>query len=89
MVALFPPSFDTDVASSHAAALTREQLLEQIQAFNPTASAAYLRRFSEADLAIYLDHLIATTEPRGRSNARWLRRGETRAIQCFVPADED
>lgn len=67
--------------------LSREQLIDRIQTLNPTASAEYLARFSEADLDLYLDHLSAAFEPRGRL-ARWLRRGETRAIQCFVPADE-
>lgn len=68
-------------------ALSREQLIDRIQSLNPTASAEYLGRFGEQSLSLYLDHLLALCEPRGRM-ARWLRRGETRAIQCFVPADE-
>jgi hypothetical protein len=67
--------------------LSREQLIDRIQTLNPTASAEYLARFTEGDLNLYLDHLSAAFEPRGRL-ARWRRRGETRAIQRFVPADE-
>lgn len=67
--------------------LSRAQLIDRIQSLNPTASADYLAGFEERDLSLYLDHLAASCEPRGRM-ARWLRRGETRAIQCFIPADE-
>ncbi len=88
MVALSAPnvgSFDCDFSEGQS--LTREQLIDRIQALNPTASAEYLAGFDEAALNLYLDHLSASCEPRGRL-ARWLRRGETRAIQCYIPADE-
>ncbi len=88
MVALSNPSALTlEQELAVEAALSREQLIDRIQSLNPTASADYLAKFAEEDLSLYLDHLTALCEPRGRM-ARWLRRGETSAIQCFVPAEE-
>lgn len=70
------------------AALTAEQLMVQIQAFNPTATAAYLARFTIVALERYLAHLSAASEPRGRT-ARWQRPGDTPAIIGFrEPLDD-
>ena len=65
--------------------LTAEQLVQQINAYNPTATPEFLGRFSPMALANYLRHLIATQEPRGRT-ARWLRPNETPAIMRWEPA---
>ncbi len=74
-------------AASHERAheLTTEQLVEQIHAYNPTATPEFLSGFTPAALANYLKHLIATQEPRGRT-ARWRRLEETPAITRWVPA---
>lgn len=69
-------------------ALSREMLVERIQAYNPGASAEYLLRFDQTPLTLYLEHLAATSVPRGR-DARWIRPGDTAGILGFVPATED
>jgi hypothetical protein len=70
------------------AALTVEQLIAQIQAFNPTASAEYLARFTCCALQRYLAHLTSASEPRGRA-ACWTRLGDTPAIIGFREPLED
>lgn len=67
--------------------LTREQLMLQIQALNPTATVSSLARFSARALGLYLAHLHCAFEPRGRM-ARWIRPAETPAILGFE-ADDD
>lgn len=70
------------------AALTIEQLIGQIQSFNPTASAEYLARFTCCALQRYLAHLTCASEPRGRA-ARWSRPGDTPAIIGYREPIED
>jgi len=90
----FPQSEADDLAQAMfgaapaAPGLTREQIVDRIQALNPTASVEYLTSFTANALGRYLDHLTAASEPRGRE-ARWARPGDTRAILRFVPADGD
>lgn len=76
------PRFQED-----GAGLSREQLIDRIQTLNPTASPDYLVLFAEGALEIYLEHLIVTSQPRGRATG-WLRPGDTPAILRFVPPDE-
>lgn len=68
--------------------LTREQLVLHIQSMNPTATAKRLARFSSRALGLYLAHLQATSEPRGRM-ARWIHPGETPAILAFEASDDE
>lgn len=65
--------------------LTLEQLVDQITTVNPTASPEFLARFTAANLANYLRHLLCAQEPRGRT-ARWIRPQETPAIMGWEPA---
>lgn len=57
----------------------RSNLLGQILAHNPTASAEFLSQFDVEELGEYLEHLEAGARPRGRM-ARWVRRGNTPGI---------
>ncbi len=59
--------------------LTREQVVDRIITLNPTASQDFLREFRDDALALYLEHLTATQEPRGR-NACWRRPGDSPSI---------
>ena len=70
-------------ATTQTEDLTTEQLVDQISAFNPTASVEFLARFSPTALRNYLSHLLAAQEPRGRT-ARWRRLDETPAIMRWV-----
>ena len=72
--------------SSSPSRLTREQVVDRIISINPTATAAFLDRFSEQRLEKYLDHLVAASGPRG-SNARWMRPGDAPAIWTRVAQD--
>jgi hypothetical protein len=65
--------------SSSSSRLTREQVVNRIIHINPTATEAFLSRFSEDSLGRYLDHLIVATGPRG-PQSRWLRPGDSPAI---------
>jgi len=64
--------------------LTREQVIDRIRALNPGASSDYLGRFETPALALYLDHLSLTSEPRG---SIWRRPGDTAAITTRNPRD--
>lgn len=55
------------------------QLVDRILEMNPTAVGNYLSGFGRDALSNYLDHLVATSTPRGRS-ATWVRRAETPGI---------
>lgn len=81
------PVVVSDTIPDTRSGLTREMLVDRIQAINPGASAEYLLRFDGLSLALYLEHLTATSVPRGRG-ARWLRPGDTAGILGFVPAPE-
>ena len=60
-----------------APAFSREQLVGQIIAMNPSATATFLERFAPEALTRYLDHLTAAATPRGSS---WIRPGDTPAV---------
>ena len=66
--------------------LSQPQLLERILAINPVANMRYLSGFRPDMLVDYLDHLIATAQPRG-PDARWERRGDTPAILMREPEE--
>lgn len=66
--------------------LSHPQILERILAINPAANMRYLSTFRPDMLVDYLDHLIATSQPRGRE-ARWQRRGDTPAILMREPEE--
>lgn len=68
-------------------AISRGGLIDRIQSLNPTAGAEYLATFGERDLAMYLSHLEAASEPRGVSSARWERPNDTPAI-CWAEAQD-
>jgi hypothetical protein len=57
----------------------RANLVGQILAMNPTASAEFLSQFDCDELGEYLEHLESAARPRGRM-ARWVRRGNTPGI---------
>lgn len=71
------PAAQGEVASS--VILTRAQVIDRIMSLNPTASPEFLEDFSERQLQVYLDHLVAAQMPRGRM-ARWVRPGDTPGI---------
>ncbi len=52
--------------------LTREQLLDRIMTFNPSATSEFLARFGDDDLEEYLQRLTRATGPRGRHDT-WVR----------------
>ncbi len=62
-----------------ASVFTRDQLIDRIAEFNPSASREFLGRFAHQSLGNYLEHLLCAQEPRGPL-ARWVRRPETPAI---------
>ncbi|TVQ61026.1 MAG: hypothetical protein EA379_07010 [Phycisphaerales bacterium] len=64
----------------------RRRLVEQITLVNRTADTRWLGSFDDDALESYLDHLHASSEPRGRA-AVWVRRGETPAIVGSVRED--
>ena len=81
---MIPPAVEGDLTECM---LSHEQLMLQIQAMNPTATIGYLARFSSRALTLYLEHLQAACEPRGRQ-ACWVRPAETPAILGFDAIDE-
>lgn len=81
---MIPPAVECELTEC---SLSREQLMLQIQSMNPTATVQHLARFSVNALGLYLAHLIAACEPRGRM-ARWVRPAETPAIVGFDSIDE-
>ena len=64
-------------ATDQLPALRREQLVDRIVNFNPSACPLFLMRFNENRLEEYLSHLQAASEPRG---SRWVRPASTPAI---------
>ncbi len=72
--------------SSSSSRLTREQVVDRIISINPTATTAFLERFSEQKLEKYLDHLVAASGPRG-GQSRWMRPGDAPAIWARVAQD--
>lgn len=73
-------------SSSTSSRLTREQVVDRIITINPTASTTFLAKFNEESLGRYLDHLVASSGPRGR-NSRWMRPGDSPAIMTREPRD--
>lgn len=59
--------------------LSREQMIDRIMTLNPSAGPEFLEEFEDRLLEGYLEHLVASAEPRGRG-AVWLRRGDSPAI---------
>lgn len=81
------PLFDlTPSRAGDETRLSHPQILERILAINPAADVGYLSGFRPGMLVDYLDHLIATSQPRGRE-ARWQRRGDTPAILMREPEE--
>ncbi len=70
---------DSDLPAAPRATLSREQVVDQIISINRSATAEYLDQFEQKSLDTYLDHLLASRQPRGR-NARWDRPGDTPVI---------
>ncbi len=67
----------TAVDADPAPALRRDQLVDRIVGFNPSANPTFLLRFPEERLEEYLSHLQIASEPRG---SRWVRSASTPAI---------
>jgi len=81
------PLFDlTPSRPGDSERLSHPQILERILAINPVANMRYLSTFRPDMLVDYLDHLIATAQPRGPA-ARWQRRGDTPAILMREPEE--
>ncbi len=66
---------ETDLPAAPRLRLSREQVVDQIISINRSATAEYLEQFEQRSLDTYLDHLLASQQPRGR-NARWDRPGD-------------
>lgn len=65
--------------------LSLDQLIDRVMELNPTASRAFLSRFSPREVREYLEHLQLTTEPRG-SHSAWVRPDGSRAVITRKPA---
>lgn len=61
-------------------------LCDEIRAFNPGVSMGYLASFDRRALELYLNHLVAARQPRGRAS-RWVRPGDTPAMVLRQPKD--
>ena len=61
------------------AALSREQLVDEIISINPSATAKFLAQFDDGLLGKYLDHLRFTQQPRC-GKTPWDRPGDAPAI---------
>ena len=57
----------------------RQQTIDGIIRHNASAAVGFLQRFSDQALRRYLEHLEATSQPRGR-RAVWVRPGDTSAV---------
>lgn len=65
--------------------LSPSQLVEHINALNPTATPEFLHRFDRGALIEYLRHLLSTEEPRGTGRARWIRSTGAPAVSRWEP----
>ena len=63
--------------------LSKDQVIELILDFNPSASPSWLDQFRVEALDSYLRHLRFTQEPPRRS--RWVRPGDTPAVVTARP----
>ncbi len=70
-----------DLPAAPRVELSREQVVDQIISINRSATAEYLAQFEQKSLNTYLDHLIASQQPRG-PHARWDRPGDTPAMMA-------
>ena len=70
---------DLNRESAPPADLSTEQLVSQIISINRSATVEYLSQFKRESLDKYLDHLLASQQPRGR-DAHWDRPGDAPAI---------
>lgn len=52
--------------------ISKDQIIEHIQQINRSARRDWLNLFDVSALQKYLDHLMVTLEPRGRSSV-WVR----------------
>ena len=59
--------------------MTKGQLIEEIRAFNPTASAQFLEQFEADALKQYLDHLKAAQAKQIRIHG-WNRKRENQKM---------
>ncbi|MBO6514347.1 MAG: hypothetical protein JJ974_10320 [Phycisphaerales bacterium] len=69
----------TQLMEAPPAALTREQVVDEIISVNPSATADFLAQFDDTLLSKYLDHLRFTARPRCGKSA-WDRPGDAPAI---------
>lgn len=69
----------TQLMEAPPAALTREQVVDEIISVNPSATANFLSQFDDTLLSKYLDHLRFTERPRCGKSA-WDRPGDAPAI---------
>ena len=67
------------VSSGDATLLSRETLIDYVQALNPTAGPGYLAAFETATLLAYLERLLRQNEPRS-AGSTWVRLGGSPAI---------
>lgn len=63
--------------------MSKQQLIDSIQQFNPSARREFLTDFDKEELDRYLNHLRFTKMPRG-ANHEWIRRGDSAAIVMRV-----
>lgn len=69
----------TPAPSTPSAALSRDQVLDEIISINPSATADFLTQFADDLLKKYLDHLLYTQGPRDGSSP-WDRPNDAPAI---------
>ena len=70
---------DLDRTEAPRAQLSVQQVVDQIISINRSATVEYLSQFRRESLDKYLDHLLASQQPRGRES-RWDRPGDAPAI---------
>ena len=73
------PRNDERLTRAPKAKLSFEQVVDQIISINRSATVEYLNQFKRESLDTYLDHLLASQQPRGASS-RWDRPGDAPAI---------
>lgn len=78
---------ETPSPASLATTLSRSQLMERIGELNPTATSAFLARFNDSALGLYLEHLHAKLVDNDAKRP-WRRPGDTPAILHFDPSEE-
>ncbi len=66
--------------------VARQEVISQIVAISPSASAEFLGRFTSRQLQSYLDHLSLTQMPRGGGGAPWVRPKSPAVVAFKTPA---